>query len=66
MRLGELGVLAGFLDCEAAGSVGTLQILEAVDGDTRGTGGELEETRFLFGVPAADDLMECVSFAFVY
>jgi hypothetical protein len=33
-----------------------LQVLETVDGDTRGTGGELEETRLLLGVPATDDL----------
>jgi hypothetical protein len=33
-----------------------LEILETVDGDTRSTGGELQEAGFLLGVPAADDL----------
>lgn len=56
MRLGELGFLAGLLDGEAAGAVGALQVLETVDGDARGAGGELEEAGFLLGVPAADDL----------
>lgn len=35
-----------------------MQILESVDGDTRGTSGELEKTRLLFGVPGANDLPE--------
>jgi hypothetical protein len=56
MRLGELRLFAGLLDSEATGSVGTLEILETVDGDTRGTCGELQEAGFLLGVPAADDL----------
>jgi hypothetical protein len=56
MRLGELRLLAGLLDREATGSVGSLEILETVDGDTRSTGGELQEAGFLLGVPAADDL----------
>ena len=56
MRLGELGFFAGLLDREATGSVGSLKILETVDGDTRSTGGELQEAGFLLGIPAADDL----------
>jgi len=56
MRLGELRFFARLLDREATGSVGTLEILETVDGDTRSTGGELQEAGFLLGVPATDDL----------
>lgn len=65
MRLGQLRLLTGLLDREAAGAVGALQVLEAVDGDTRGTRSELEEARFLLGVPAADDLFEGVSERFL-
>lgn len=55
--LGQLALLAGLLDREAAGPVGPLQVLEAVDGDARGAGRELQEARFLLCVPAADDLV---------
>jgi hypothetical protein len=56
VRLGELSLLAGLFDSEATRAVGTLQILETVDGNTRSTGSELEKTRLLLGVPAANDL----------
>jgi hypothetical protein len=56
MRLGELRLFAGLLDREATGSVGTLEIFEAVDGDTRSTSGELQEAGLLLGVPATNDL----------
>lgn len=57
MGLGQLALLAGLLDREAAGPVGPLQVLEAVDGDARGAGRELQEAGFLLCVPAADDLV---------
>jgi hypothetical protein len=44
------------LDREATGAVGTLEIFEAVDGDTRSTSGELQEAGLLLGVPATNDL----------
>lgn len=56
VRLGELRLFARLFDREATGSVGTLKIFEPVDGDTRGTSGELQEARLLLGVPAANDL----------
>ena len=56
MRLGQLRLFAGLLDREATGSIGTLEIFETVDGDTRSTSGELQEARLLLGVPAANDL----------
>lgn len=56
VRLGQLALLAGLLDREATRAIGTLEVLEAVDGDTRGSCGELEQTGFLLGVPAADAL----------
>jgi hypothetical protein len=56
MRLGELRLFARLLDREATGSVGTLEIFETVDGDTRSTSGELQEARLLLGVPATNDL----------
>lgn len=52
----ELRFLARLLDREAAGAIGALQVLEAVDRDARCARGELQEARFLLGVPAADDL----------
>ena len=56
VRLGELRLFARLFDREATGSVGTLKIFEPVDGDTRGTSGELQEAGLLLGVPAANDL----------
>ena len=61
VRLGQLGLLSRLLDREAAGAVGALEVLEAVDGDARGAGCELQEARFLFGVPSADALCMHVS-----
>lgn len=58
MRLGQCSRIAGLFNGKASRSVGTLQILETVDGDTRRSSGELEKTRFLLRIPAADDLPE--------
>ena len=56
VTLRQLRLLARLLDSEATRSIGALQILEAVDGDTGSAGRELQETRFLFRVPAPDAL----------
>lgn len=58
VRLRQSHRVTRLLDGEPSGAIRTLQILEAVDGDTRGTRGELQQTRLLLGVPAADDLPE--------
>lgn len=58
MRLGQLLRLASLLNRKPSRPVAALQILEAVDGDTRCTCGELQQTRLLLGVPAADALPE--------
>ncbi len=43
VRLGQLRDLASLLDSEATWPVRSLQVLESVDGDSRGTGGELQQ-----------------------
>lgn len=58
MRLRQLARVAGFLDGETARSVGSLQILEAVDRDTRRARGKLQEARFALRWPASDALPE--------
>jgi hypothetical protein len=51
-----LGFLARLLDGEATRAVGSLEVLEAVDGDSGSSGGELKETGLLLSVPAANAL----------
>lgn len=58
MRLWQLVWLASLLDCKPSRAITTLQILESVDGNTRCTRGELQQTRLLFRVPAANALPE--------
>lgn len=58
MRLGQLIRLSGLFNRKPSGPIATLQILEAVDWDTRGSGCKLQQTRLLLGVPAADTLPE--------
>lgn len=58
MRLGQLIRFTSLFNRKSSWPITTLQILEAVDGNTRGTGSELKQTRFLLGVPAADALPE--------
>ncbi len=50
--------LSSLLDGEAPRSVAALEILEPVDGDARGTRGELEQARFLLTVPGPHRLPE--------
>jgi hypothetical protein len=61
VRFGQLVGLARLLNREAPGPVATLQILESVDGDTRCARSELQQTRLLLGVPAADALPEVLN-----
>lgn len=56
MTLGELSRLARLLEREASWSVRTLQVLEAVDGDPRRAGDELEQTTLLLRRPRLDRL----------
>lgn len=58
VTLGELSELASLFDCEAAWTIGALEILEAVDGDTRCSGGELKQTRLALRGPATNALPE--------
>jgi hypothetical protein len=58
MRLGQRIRIARLLDGKPSGTIGALQVLETVDGDTGGTSGELEKTGLLLGIPGTDDLPE--------
>lgn len=53
--------LAGFLDSESSWTITALQILEAVDGDTTCSCGELKETTLLFSIPRSDDFPEVLN-----
>lgn len=61
MRLWKLIRFTSLLDREPSRSITTLEILETVDRDTRSTSSELQETRLLFGIPAADTLPEVLN-----
>jgi hypothetical protein len=61
MRLWQLIRFTSLLNRKPPRSITTLQILEAVDGDTRGTCGELQQTRLLLGIPAANALPEVLN-----
>ena len=50
--------LASFFNCESSRSITTLQILETIDWNTRGTCSELQETGLLLGIPAANAFPE--------
>lgn len=58
MRLRQRNRITRLLNGKASGTVGALQILETVDGNTRSSGGELKQTGLLLSVPGADDLPE--------
>lgn len=47
--------ISTFLNREPPRAIGALEILEAVDGDARGAGGELEEAGFALGGPGAEE-----------
>jgi hypothetical protein len=61
MRLWQLIRLTRLLNRESSRSITSLEILEAVDRDTRSTGSELQQTRLLLRVPAADTLPEVLN-----
>lgn len=44
------------LESEPSRTIGALEILEPVDGDTTGAGSELQQTRLLLGRPGLDCL----------
>ena len=50
--------LASLFNCESSRPITTLQILETIDRNTRGTSRELQETRLLLGIPAANAFPE--------
>lgn len=50
--------VSAFLDREPPRSITALQVLEAIDGHTRGTGRELEETSFALCWPGTEDFPE--------
>lgn len=58
MRLRQRNRVTRLLNGKASGTIGTLQILETVDGNTGSSGGELKQTGLLLSVPGADDLPE--------
>jgi hypothetical protein len=58
MTLGQRIDLSSFLNCKASWPVRTLQIFESVDRNSAGARGKLKQSRFLFGIPSADDLPE--------
>lgn len=58
MRLGQCTRIARLFNRKPSGAIRALKILETIDRNTRGTGGELKETRLLLCIPGADDLPE--------
>lgn len=56
--LGQRRRIARFFNRESSRAVRSLKILESVDRDTRGTRGELKQSRLLLGIPRADNLPE--------
>ena len=58
VRLRQLARVARLLDREATRTVGALQVLESVDGNTRRARGELQQTRLALRRPAANALPE--------
>lgn len=58
MTLRQLHLLATLLDREASRTVTTLQVLESIDRYSASARRELQETRFLLGVPAPDGFPE--------
>jgi hypothetical protein len=58
MTLWQLIRLTRLLNCKSSRPITSLQILEAINRDTRSTCCKLQETRFLLGVPAANALPE--------
>jgi hypothetical protein len=58
MRLWQLIRLARLFNRKPSRPIATLQVLEAVDGDTRGTRGKLQQAGFLLRVPTPDALPE--------
>lgn len=59
VRLGQLRDLTRLLNRKSPWTIAALKILEAVDGDTRCTSSELEQTRLLLSIPTPDTL-NCV------
>lgn len=61
MTLRQCVDFARLLNREASRSVTSLQILEAVDGNSARASGELKETALLLSIPCADDLPEVLN-----
>jgi len=53
-----MGDFASLLNRKSPGSIGPLQVFEAIDGDATGSRGELQQTRLLLGIPRADAFPE--------
>jgi hypothetical protein len=66
MRLWQLVGLTSLFNRKPPRSVATLQILETIDRNTRSTRGELQQTRLLLGIPAADTLPEVLDDLIVF
>lgn len=64
VRLGQLRDLTRLLNRKSPWTIAALKILEAVDGDTRCTSSELEQTRLLLSIPTPDTLQLRFSFLF--
>jgi hypothetical protein len=53
--------LTSLLDSESSRPITALQVLEAIDWNSAGTSGELQQATLLFGIPCADDLPEVLN-----
>lgn len=56
MTLGQRIGLTRLLNGESSRAITALQILEAIDRNSAGSGCELQEPTLLLGIPSADDL----------
>jgi hypothetical protein len=56
MRLGQTISIPSPFDGEPSRAIAALEVLESVDGNAGGAGGELKEARLLLGIPASDAL----------
>ena len=58
MTLWQRRNLASLLNCKPSWPITALQILESIDRNPRCSGGELQKSTLLLGVPCPDDLPE--------
>ena len=66
MRFGQLIRLSSLFNGKSSRSITTLQILETIDRNSRSSRSELQETRFLLGIPATNTFPEILNHFIVF